>query len=31
MESAEEKAHLALIKQQEEDTKMAAQKAGGQR
>ena len=31
MESAEEKAHLALVKQQEEDAKMAAQKAGGRK
>ena len=31
MESAEEKAHLALMKQQEEDAKMAAQKAGGRK
>ena len=31
MESAEEKAHVALQKQQEEDAKRAAQKAGGQK
>lgn len=31
MESAEEKAHLALIKQQEQDAKMAAEKAGGKK
>ena len=31
MESAEEKAHVALQKQQEEDAKMVAQKAGGQK
>lgn len=28
MDSAEEKAHLALLKQQEQDAKMAAEKAG---
>ena len=31
MDSAEEKAHIALVKQQEEDAKMAAQKAGGRK
>ncbi len=28
MDSAEEKAHIALLKQQEQDAKMAAEKAG---
>jgi hypothetical protein len=31
MDSAEEKAHLALLKQQEQDAKMAAEKAGGRK
>ena len=31
MESAEETAHLALLKQQEQDAKMAAEKAGGKK
>ena len=28
MESAEEKAHIALVKQQEQDAKIAAEKVG---
>ena len=31
MDSAEETAHLALLKQQEPDAKMAAEKAGGKK
>lgn len=31
MDSAEETAHIALLKQQEQDAKMAAEKAGGKR
>jgi hypothetical protein len=31
MDSAEEAAHLALLKQQEQDAKLAAEKAGGKK
>ena len=31
MDSAEEKAHIALLKQQEQDAKLAAEKVGGKR
>lgn len=31
MESAEEKAHIALVKQQEQDAKIAAEKVGGKK
>jgi hypothetical protein len=31
MESSEETAHVALLKQQEQDAKMAAEKAGGRK
>lgn len=31
MDSAEEAAHIALLKQQEQDAKLAAEKAGGKR
>lgn len=31
MESAEEKAHLALLKQQEQDAKLAAEKVGSRK
>lgn len=31
MDSAEETAHIALLKQQEQDAKLAAEKAGGKR
>ena len=31
MESAEEKAYLALLKQQEQDAKIAAEKVGGKK
>jgi hypothetical protein len=31
MDSAEETAHVALLKQQEQDAKLAAEKAGGKK